>query len=60
MAKAAVGDWVRIMRGGSLVIAEVRYVKNDGWRTHYTFDHHGGGDENDILEVRKPNAQAKD
>lgn len=54
MSKVEVGDWVRIMRGGSLVIAEVRYVKNDGWKTHYTFDQHGGGDDEDIYEVRKP------
>lgn len=50
--KAKVGDWVRIMRGGSLVLAEVRYVKNDGWETHYTYDNHGGGNDDDILEVR--------
>ena len=52
MAKVNIGDWVRIMHGGSLVIAEVRYVKNDGWKTKYIFDHHGDGDDDDILEVR--------
>ena len=51
-AKAKVGDWVRIMRGGSLVLAEVRYVRNDGWEIHYTYDNHGGGNDEDILEVR--------
>ena len=48
-----VGDWVRIMRGGSLVLAEIRYVKDDGWKTHYTYDNHGGGDDDDILEARR-------
>lgn len=56
-AKAKVGDWVRIMRGGSLVLAEVRYVRDDGWKVHYTFDHHGGGDNDDILEVRSEEAK---
>lgn len=62
--KAKVGDWVRIMRGGALVLTEVRYAHDDGWKIKYVFDHHGHGDDDDILEVRSPkeppNDQAKD
>lgn len=57
--KAKVGDWVRIMRGGSLVLAEVRYVVDDGWEPRYTLDHHGSAVNEDLLEVRPapPSAQ---
>jgi|WetSurSiteA1Bulk_404760.scaffolds.fasta_scaffold00002_11 hypothetical protein len=51
-----VGDWVRFMRNGLLVLSEVEYVKKDRLSYIYGMDiitTNGSVPEKDILEIRR-------
>jgi hypothetical protein len=50
--KFKVRDWVRFIRDGRLVIAEVQYTKADALGVVYVVDHGGEVRESEILEAR--------
>jgi hypothetical protein len=57
--KAKVGDWVRIMRSGQLVIGEVRYIQEEGYYSKYVLDIGGTTDDDNVYEVRSPREKSK-
>jgi hypothetical protein len=58
--KAKIGDWVRIMRGGVLVIAEVRYIDRSGYGSKYVLDTGGTTDDDNVYEVRRKKEPTND